>query len=105
MSELDNIIVSDSGKSFRLRINGYLRSRGISQITGTKTYLEIDFIRGEISVRIPYPRKIEELPNAIEKALLLETELSPKQIDNIKFYVKDYVDKIEEAIGESKNLR
>lgn len=94
----DNIIVSDSGKSFKLQISGFLRSLGISQIIGTKSYLDIDFIGGELSVRILYPRKLHEIDNAIEKALLLETELFPRQIDNIRFYVKDYVEEIESFI-------
>ncbi|HET6589819.1 MAG TPA: hypothetical protein VFG45_06625 [Candidatus Nitrosocosmicus sp.] len=104
MSELDHsdIIVRDSDKSFRLRIAGFIRGTGVSQITGTKTYLEIDFVGGELSVRILYPRKLEEdLSDAIEKVLLLETELSPKQIDNIRFYINDYVEEIDSFIKES----
>jgi hypothetical protein len=104
LSELDrdNVIVRDSDKSFRLQISGYLRSTGISQIIGTKSYLDIDFIGDEISVRVIYPRKLEEdLANAIEKALLLETELSRKQIDNIRFYINDYVEEIGSFIKES----
>ncbi len=56
MSELKDIIFRDSDKQFRLRINGLLRSIGVSQVVGTKEYLEIEFIGGECGVRVVYPR-------------------------------------------------
>lgn len=91
MSELDDVIVKDSNKRFRLRIHGSLRSIGVSQIIGTRRYFEIEFLNG-YSIQIPYPDNLERLPDAIESELLLETLLSRKHIDNIKFYVKDYIE-------------
>ena len=95
----EQVIVKDSDNQFQLRIDGYLRSLGISQIIGTEYYLEIGFIGG-YGVRVPYCKKLNELSEAIEKALLLETELSPKQIDNIRFYVNDYIEQIEKTLTE-----
>ena len=76
MSELDDVIVKDSNKRFRLRIHGSLRSRGVSQIIGTKEYLDIEFIGRELSVMVLYPSNLEELHESIRKQLLAETQLS-----------------------------
>jgi hypothetical protein len=82
-----------------VRIDRSLRRPGVSQIIGTKDYLEIGFIGG-YGVRVPYCKKLNDLSEAIEKALLLETELSPKQIDNIRFYVNDHIEEIENTLKE-----
>ena len=97
MYEQDSIII-DSDKQFRLRISGSLRSIGVSQIIGTKEYLEIEFVGGELSVRVVYPRKIEDLKEAIKRELLAETQLSLKKIDNIRFYINDHIEEIERTI-------
>ncbi len=104
MSELQDVIIKDSGKYFRLRISGFLKSIGVSQIIGTKEYLDIEFIGGELSVRVLYPRNLEELHEAIKKELLAETQLSLKQIDNIRLYVNDYIDEIESILKELKGI-
>lgn len=105
MPELvEDVIIRDSDKRFRLRINGYLRSKGVSQIIGTKEYLEIEFIGGELSVIVVYPSKMEDLHEAIKKELLAETQLSHVQIDNIRFYVNDYIEQIETTLSEFKSI-
>ena len=58
MLELDNTIIIDSDKQFRIRVTGYVRGLGVSQIIGTREYLEIIFIGGEFSVRVGYPQKL-----------------------------------------------
>lgn len=106
MSKLQNdIIIRDSDKQFRLRIAGFLRSIGVSQIIGTKEYIEIEFVGGELSVRVVIPRKIEELNEAIKRELLAETQLSLKEIDNIRFYVDDQIDEIERTIESIKKIK
>ena len=102
MPELQDVIIRDSDKRFRLRINGFVRSKGVSQIVGTKEYLEIEFIGGELIVTVVYPRKLEDLHESIKKELLVETELSRVQIDNIRFYVDEYIEVIEKTL-ESMN--
>ena len=97
MPELKDVIIRDSPKRFRLRIDGFLRSIGVSQIIGTKEYLEIEFIGGELSVRVVYHRNIEDLSEAIKRKLLDETQLSLIEIDNIRLYVNDHVEEIKEA--------
>lgn len=67
MSELQDVIIKDSDKHFRLRISGFLRGIGVSQIIGTKEYLDIEFIGGELSVRVLYPRNLENLHESIKK--------------------------------------
>jgi hypothetical protein len=47
MSELNDRIIIDSDRQFRIRVTGYLRGLGVSQIIGTKEYLEIAFIGGD----------------------------------------------------------
>ena len=94
MSELQDVIIRDSDKRFRLRINGLLRSIGVSQLIGTKKYLEIEFIGGECSIRLVYPQKSEDLGEVIKKKLLSETELMPKEIDNISYFINNYIDEI-----------
>lgn len=94
MYQLDAIIV-DSDKQFRIPITGYLRSIGVSQIIGTEEYIEIQFIGGECWVRVLHPDNLEELNEQIKKQLLLETELGPVEIDNIRFHVCEYIEKIE----------
>ena len=70
----------------------------VFQIIGTKAYIEIEFVNGH-SVIVPYPDNLEKLHDAIEsELLLLETPLSQRQIDNIKFYVKDYIEEIERIL-------
>lgn len=98
MSELQDVIIRDSDKRFRLRINGFLRSRGVSQIVGTKEHLEIEFIGVECGVRIAYPRNLEDLHEFIKKELIDETQLSLVEIDNIRFYIDEYIKEIEESI-------
>ena len=93
-----DVIIRDSYKRFRLRIDGFLRRLGVSQIIGTKEYIEIEFVGGELSVRIVYPRKIEELNEVIKRELLAETQLSLKEIDNIRSYITDYIDEIETTL-------
>lgn len=51
----------DSDKQFRIPITEYLRSIGISQIIGTKEYLEIESNGGEGSVMVPYSFNLDEL--------------------------------------------
>lgn len=102
MSELQNVIIRDSDKRFRLRINGFLRSIGVSQIVGTNEYLEIEFIGGECGVRVPYPGNLEDLHESIKRELLAGTHLSRVQIDNIRFYTKDYIEEIDKAVKELK---
>lgn len=41
-----DVIVKDSNNSFKLRTNGFIRNLGVSQIIGTKKYLDIEFIGG-----------------------------------------------------------
>jgi hypothetical protein len=101
MSELQDVIIRDF-KKFRLRINGFLRGIGVSQIIGTKGYLEIEFIEGELSISVLYPRKMEVLHESIRKELLSETQLSRVQIDKIRCYVNDYLYEINEAIKQIK---
>jgi len=102
MSELvKDVIIRDSAKRFRLRINGFLRSIGVSQIIGTKEYLEIEFIGGEYSVRLVYPQKLEELVDAVKKKLL-ETELGIKEINTISYYINEYTDEIKGILKEIK---
>jgi hypothetical protein len=99
MSKLEGeIIIRDSDKRFRLRIDGFLRSIGVFQIIGTKEFLEIEFVRGELSVSVVYPRKLEDLHESIQKELLAETQLSLIEIDNIRFYVSDYIEEIERTL-------
>jgi hypothetical protein len=103
MSKLEeDIIIRDSDKQFRLRINGFLRRIGVSQIVGTKEYLDIEFIGGELSVRVIYPSKLEALKEAIKRKLLDETQLSLKAIDNIRFYVDDYIEEVELFLRKDK---
>ena len=103
MSKLQNdTIIRDSNKKYRLRIAGFLRSIGVSQIIGTKEYIEFEFIGGELSVRVVYPRKIEELTEAIKRELLAETQLSLKEIDNIRFYINDYIEEIDRTRNKIK---
>jgi hypothetical protein len=45
---------------------------------------------------------MEDLHESIKKELLAETQLSRVQIDNIRFYVNDYLDEINEAIKQIK---
>lgn len=99
MYHLDPIII-DSDKQFRIPITGYLRSIGIAQIVDTKEYLDLDSVGGEGSVRIWYPFEINELNVQIKKQHLLETELSPVEIDNIRYYVCEYIDMIERCLRE-----
>ena len=102
MSELvKDVIIRDSAKRFRLRINGFLRSIGVSQIIGTKEYLEIEFIGGEYSVRLVYPQKLEELVDAVKKKLL-ETKLGIKEINTISYYINEYTDEIKGILKEIK---
>lgn len=97
----DDVIILDSDKQFRLRIARFLRSIGVSQIVGTKEYLDIEFI-GELSVRVLFPSKLEEFNEAIRRKLLDETQLSLKEIDNIRFYISDYIEEIEKILKELK---
>ena len=98
MSELQDVIIRNSDKQFRLRINGFLRSKGVSQIIGTKGYVEIEFIGGDPGIRVVYPRNLEDLHESIKKELIDETQLSLAEIDNIRFYVNDYIEEIEKEI-------
>ena len=100
MSQIDDAIIINSDKQFRLRITGFLRTIGVSQIIGTKEYLDIEFIGGECCVTVFYPTKMEELSKSIEKELLAETQLMPKAIDNIRFYINDYVEEIESFLKQ-----
>lgn len=75
---------------FRIRISPSLRGIGSSQLIGTKDYLEIEFIGWE-SITVFYPSKIENLPEAVESQFLLKRQLSNRNVDNIKYYVKDYL--------------
>jgi hypothetical protein len=97
MYKQEDVIIRDSDKQFRLRISGFLRSIGVSQIIGTKDYLEIEFVGGELSVRVVYPSKLEEVVEVVKRKLLDETQLSLKEIDNIRFYIDDYIEKIKDA--------
>jgi hypothetical protein len=99
LHELKDVIIRDSDKQFRLRINGFLRSIGVSQIIGTEEYLEIEFIGGH-SITVFYANELGSLPKAVESQLLLEMQLSIKNIYNIKYYIKDYIDEIKEAVKE-----
>jgi hypothetical protein len=64
---------------------------------GTRKYFEIEFLNG-YSIQIPYPDNLEKLPDAIKSELLLEISLTRRQIDNINFYVKDYIEEIERIL-------
>jgi hypothetical protein len=98
MSELDHdAFIIDSDKQFRIRVDGYLRGLGVYQIIGTKEYLEIEFIGGEYSIRVGYPLKLEELFEVVKKRLLEETHLEIKDISSICYYIKEYVDEIEDV--------
>ena len=106
MSKLEeDVIIIDSDKQFRLRINGFLRSRGVSQIIGTIEHLDIEFIGGELSVRLVYPTALEELNEAIKRKLLDETQLSLKAIDTIRYYIYDYIEEIKEARKKFSSMR
>ncbi len=104
MSELQDVIIRDSDKQFRLRISGFLRSLGVSQIVDTKEYLEIEFIGGDYGIRVLYPYHLGELHESIKKELLAETQLSLIEIDNIRFYVNDYNDEIESILKQLKGI-
>jgi|SRR6188472_2972024 hypothetical protein len=95
---LDGIVI-DSDKQFRMRLIPALRRLRISQIKGTKDYLDIEFIGGE-SFRILYPSNFESFPDVIESELLLQTQLSMRSIDNIKYFVRDYLDDIKNFLKE-----
>ena len=95
-----DVIVKDSANRFRLRIDGFLRSIGVSQIVGTEEYLEIEFIGGESGVRVVHPTNLEDLHKSMKKELIDETQLSLIEIDNIRFYVEDHVEEIEKVINE-----
>jgi hypothetical protein len=82
-----------------VRIDRSLRRLEVSQIISTKDHLEIGFIGG-YDVMVAYCKKLNDLSEAIEKALFLETELSLKQIDNIRFYVNDHIEEIENTLKE-----
>lgn len=71
---------------------------GVSQIIGTKEYLEIVFIGGDYSLRVGYPQKLDELFEVVKKKLLLETELGIKEISSISYYINEYVDEIESLV-------
>lgn len=100
MSELNDTIIIDSDNQFRIRVTGYLRSLGVSQIIGTKEYLEIVFIGGECSVGLGYPHKLEDLVEVVKKKLLLDTELGVKDINSIGYFVNEYVDEIESFLKQ-----
>lgn len=68
---------------------------GVYQIVGTKEYLGIEFVGGEISVRVGYPGKIEELFDVVKERLLEETKLGIKDINSISYFIKEYVNEIE----------
>lgn len=102
MYQQDSLII-DSDKQFRIPITGYLRSIGVSQIIGTKEYIDINFVGGESSIVVPYPNNINELHEQIRKKLLLETDLGPVEIDNIRFHVNEYIDEIGEIIKTMYN--
>jgi len=104
MSELYDAIIKDSYKQLRLRITGFLRSIGVSQIIGTKEYLEIEFIGSEYGIRVLYQRKLEYLHEQVKKELIAETQLSLKEIDNIRFYIHEYIEEIEIILKESKGI-
>lgn len=99
----EDVIIRDSNKQFRLRITGFLRSIGVSQIIGTKDFLEIEFIGGDCGIRVPYPRNIEDLHESIKKELLAETQLGLKEIDNIRFYINDHSEEIEDIMQELRS--
>ena len=99
MSELQDILIRDSDKQFRIRISPSLRGTGILQLIGTKDYLDIDFIGGDC-ITVFYPNKFENLPEVAESELLLETQLSRRQINNIKCHVKDYIEEIESTLTD-----
>jgi hypothetical protein len=95
LSELkDDAFIIDSDKQFRIRVDGYLRGLGVFQIIGTKEYLEIVFVGGEFSVRVPYPNNLEKLFDTIKKRLLEETEFGIREISSIGYFIKEYVDEI-----------
>jgi hypothetical protein len=101
MYQQEDVIIRDSEKQFRLRINGFLRRLDVAQIIGTNEYIEIEFIGGECGIRVAYPRELEDLRESLKKELLAETQLGLIEIDNIRFYIVDHIDEIEEA---RKNL-
>lgn len=103
MSLFQDVIVRDSDKQFRIRITPSLRTLGIFQIIGTKRHLDVEFIGGDC-ITVFYPTKIENLPKVVESDLLLETQLSVNNIDNIKYYVKDILEEIEKAVAETKTI-
>ncbi|ALI37234.1 hypothetical protein NMY3_03047 [Candidatus Nitrosocosmicus oleophilus] len=105
MSELKDVIIKDSNKQFRLRITGFLRAIGVSQIIGTKEYLEIEFIGGELSVRVLYPRNLGDLNKQVNTELLTETNLMPNEIDNIRYYIDEHIEEIENTLKEIKNIK
>lgn len=94
-----DVIVKDSDKQFRLRIDGYLRSIGIYQIIITNKYMEIEFLNG-LGIQISYPSKIRILPDVIESNLLLDTGLSRRQIGKVKQFVSDYIEQIDSTLKE-----
>lgn len=100
--QVDAFII-DSDKQFRIRVDGYLRGLGVYQITGTKEYLEIEFIGGEFSIRMGYPLKLEELFDIVKKRLLEETQLEIKDINSICYFIKEYVDDIQKFVKGSPN--
>ena len=100
MSELDDAIIRDSDKQFRIRVTGYLRGLGVSQIIGTKEYLEIVSIGGEYSIRVGYPQKLEKLYEVVKKKLLLETELEIKEISSISYFINECIDEIESFLKQ-----
>ncbi len=100
MSELEDVIIRDSDKRFRLRIHDYLRSLGVSQIIGTAEDLEIEFIGGDYNLRVIYPQKLDEISEIMKRKLLLETELGIKEIDYISLYRNDHIHEIQNILKE-----
>ncbi|TVP41284.1 hypothetical protein [Candidatus Nitrosocosmicus arcticus] len=102
MSSWQDVIVRGSDKQFRIRISLSLREIGISQLIGTKDYIEIWLIGGD-SITVFYPLKLENFHKAIESQLLLETELPVRNIDDIKYYLKVHVAEIKNTIEQNKS--
>jgi hypothetical protein len=82
MANSHPLIVRNSDKQFRLRIDSTLRSLGVIQIICNSDFMDIEF-SGEFVVTIHYPDNIEELREVIEAELVLQTRLSKIGIDKI----------------------
>lgn len=101
MTLLTDVIVFESDKHFKLRIDSSLRKLGVIFITCYKDWMEIEF-RGDFGLIIQYPENIDDLPDAVESELRLRTELFESNIQTIKAYISKNLELIKGALKQTK---